>query len=90
MQELIEDVRERPGYIPPTLEQSNFADRVVLLTQDRGDSSLAKMFALAYAEWCLVGNMSEPLIDAAARLKVLIAINQEDNHTFLAWNSVAA
>lgn len=50
MQELIEVARERPGYIPPTLEQCNFADRVVLLTQNRADSSLAKMLALAYAE----------------------------------------
>lgn len=50
MQELIEVARERPGYIPPTPEQCGFADRVVLLTQNRADSSLAKMLALAYAE----------------------------------------
>ncbi len=50
MQGLIEDARERPDYVPPTLEQCHFADRVVLLTQDRRDDSLAKMLSLAYAE----------------------------------------
>lgn len=90
MQELIEVARERPGYIPPTPEQCGFADRVVLLTQNRGESSLARILALAYAEWCLVGNMSEPLIDRAARLKVLMAINQEDIDVFLSWGSRAA
>lgn len=50
MQELIEDAKERPDYIPPNPEQCAFADRVVLLTQNRGDNSLAKMLALGYAE----------------------------------------
>jgi len=50
MQELIEGAKERPDYVPPTSEQCAFADRVVLLTQNREDNSLSKMLALAYAE----------------------------------------
>jgi hypothetical protein len=35
MKEFIDEAKQHPGYVPPTPAQCAFADRVVLLTQDR-------------------------------------------------------
>lgn len=63
MQEIIADVKQRPGYVSPLPTQIDFADKVVLLTMTLPDNSLAKILALSYAESLAVGHLSEPLLD---------------------------
>jgi hypothetical protein len=63
MQEIIADVKQRPGYVAPLPAQIAFADKVVLLTMTLRHDSLAKILALAYAESLAVGHLSEPLVD---------------------------
>lgn len=63
IQEIIADVKQRPGYVAPLPRQIDFADKAVLLTLTLPDNSLAKILALSYAESLAAGHLSEPLLD---------------------------
>lgn len=63
MIDIIEDARNRPDYTPPSAQQVAFADKVFLLTMNLPHNSFAKLLAIAYAQSCAQGHLSNPFLD---------------------------